>query len=250
MTVEQKSAAQTGPGRAIYEAAAEDPGSAALQTFLDRLAAREVGRAGLLAFFASMTAFVRHITPGIPSLAARLSDALLPIAPYRAHGIAAHVLGAAIDEYGFSGTKPHAELLRDFAAYFGLTEAEIEDPRRAVPAANGLGAALFAWYRQAPVPTALGVHAASEVTGYQEAQGFHRAFLTPPKYGLSAATPAFAYVMAHLDKEADHSRDTVIVLDHYLALCPGDRAEIDAGASAFMAHYQRLFEELTDAVFG
>ena len=250
MTAIRDSAAQAGPGQAIYNEAAGHPGVAALHGFLDRLAERELTRAGLLAFFASMTAFVRHITPGIPALASRLSDALLPIAPYRAHGIAAHVLGAAIDEYGFSGTKPHAELLRDFAGYFGLTEAEIEDPRHAVPAAGALGAALFSWYRQAPVATALGVHAASEVTGYEEAQGFHRAFLSPPKYGLTPATPEFTYVMTHVDNEADHSNDTVIVLDQYLALRPGDRAEIDAGARDFMALYQRLFEELTEAVSG
>ena len=52
MTIEQKTAAQAGPGQAIYREAAAHPGVAALQTFLERLAERELERDGLLTFFA------------------------------------------------------------------------------------------------------------------------------------------------------------------------------------------------------
>lgn len=238
------SRAATGPGQRLYDSCLADPGVAALHRFNRDFAEREVGREALLAFFASMTAFVRHITPGIPALASRLADELLPLAPYRAHGIAAHILDASVDEHGLSGTKPHAELLRDFAAWFGLGEAEINDPAHAVPAANEIGEKLFGWYRSAPVPFALGMHTASEVTGHQEAHGFHAAFLQPPKYGLAADTPAFAYVATHVEAEDDHSRDVVIALDAYLALRPEAEPAVREGAKAFLEVYRRLFAEL------
>jgi len=240
------SRAATGPGQRLYEDCLAHPGVAALRQFNRDFAAREVGRDALLAFFASMTAFVRHITPGIPALASRLADELLPLAPYRAHGIAAHILDASVDEHGLSGTKPHAELLRDFAAWFGLGEAEINDPARAVPAANEIGEKLFGWYRSAPVPFSLGMHTASEVTGHQEAHGFHAAFLQPPKYGLAADTPAFAYVATHVEAEDDHSRDVVIALDAYLALRPEAEPAVREGAEAFLEVYRRLFAELRE----
>lgn len=240
--------ATTGAGQRLYDLCLAHPGVPALHAFNRGFAEREVERAGLLAFFASMTAFVRHITPGIPALASRLADELLPLAPYRAHGIAAHILDASVDEHGLSGTKPHAELLRDFAAWFGLSEAEINDPANAVPAANEIGEKLFHWYRSAPVPFSLGMHTASEVTGYQEAHGFYAAFLQPSKYGLAVDTPAFAYVATHVEAEDDHSRDVVIALDAYLELRPGSEPALQEGAEAFLEVYRRLFEELQGAV--
>jgi hypothetical protein len=240
---------QTCDGAAIYAEAENHPGVAALRRFNDKLSEEEVARERLLVFFASMTAFVRHITPGIPALASRLSDDLLKLEPYRAHGIAARILDASFDEYGLSGTKPHAELLRDFAGHFGLSAAEINDPAHAVPAAREIGERMFGWYRQAPLPFALGMHCASEVTGYQEAHGFYAAFLQPPKYGLSADHPDFTYVAAHVDNEEDHSRDVVLCLDDYLALKPETVAEVRRGCLDFMTLYERMFREMYEGVF-
>ena len=218
--------------------------------FADQLSAQELEREKLLVFFASMTAFVRYITPGIPALAVRLSDELYPLVPYRAHGIAAHILDASMDEYGLTGTKPHAELLRDFALYFELTEEEIMAPENAVPAANELGDRLREWYRSAPVAFGLGVHTASEVTGYEEAYGFHQAFLHPPKYGLTQDLEAFTYVKTHVENEGDHSTDVVRCLDNYLALQPEKMEEIIAGNDTYMVLYDHMFREMSGAVFG
>ena len=237
-------------GADVYRRAKEHSGVHAFRRFADQLSARELSRERLLIFFASMTAFVRYITPGIPALAVRLSDELYPVVPYRAHGIAAHILDASMDEYGLTGTKPHAELLRDFALHFELTEDEIMAPENAVPAANELGDRLGAWYRKAPVAFGLGVHTASEVTGYEEAYGFHRAFLTPPKYGITPDLEAFTYVKTHVENEGDHSTDVVLCLDEYIALQPEKLDEIVAGNDTYMVLYDRMFREMSAAVFG
>ncbi len=237
-------------GADVYRRAKEHAGVGAFRRFAEQLSAQELSRERLLIFFASMTAFVRYITPGIPALAVRLSDELYPVVPYRCHGIAAHILDASMDEYGLNGTKPHAELLRDFALYFGLTEKEIMAPENAVPTANELGDNLRDWYRRAPVAFGLGVHTASEVTGYEEAYGFHHAFLTPPKYGLTPDLDAFTYVKTHVENEGDHSTDVVHCLDDYIALRPKKMEEILAGNDTYMVLYERMFGEMSDAVFG
>ena len=237
-------------GDGVYKRAKEHPGVRTFRHFASHLAAQELQREGLLTFFASMTAFVRYITPGIPALAVRLSDELYPIVPYRCHGIAAHILDASMDEYGLSGTKPHAELLRDFALYFDLSEEEIAAPENAVPTANELGDRLFEWYRSAPVAFALGIHTASEVTGYEEAYGFHHAFLNPPKYGLTQDLEAFTYVKTHVENEGDHSTDVVHCLNDYLALMPDKMREIIAGNDTYMVLYDRMFREMTESIFG
>ena len=237
-------------GADVYRRAKEHCGVQSFRDFAEQLSARELGRERLLVFFASMTAFVRYITPGIPALAVRLSDELYPLVPYRCHGIAAHILDASMDEYGLTGTKPHAELLRDFALYFELTEEEIMAPGNAVPAANELGDRLREWYRNAPVAFGLGVHTASEVTGYEEAYGFHHAFLTPPKYGLTEDLEAFTYVKTHVENEGDHSADVVRCLDDYLTLQPEKMEEIIAGNDTYMVLYDRMFREMSEAVFG
>ncbi len=236
-------------GANVYRRAKEHNGVQTFRRFVEHFSVQELPKAKLLTFFASMTSFVRYITPGIPALAVRLSDELHPLVPYRCHGIAAHILDASIDEYGLSGTKPHAELLRDFALYFDLNEREISDPENAVPTANELGDKLFDWYRSSPVAFALGIHTASEVTGYEEAYGFHHAFLSPPKYGLTEETEAFAYVRTHVENEGDHSTDVVHCLDHYLQLLPDKKSEVLEGNDSYMALYDRMFLEMTQAIF-
>lgn len=93
------------------------------------------------------------------------------------------------------------------------------------------------------------MHAASEVTGNQEAHGFHLAFLTPPKYGLVPDTPAFAYVATHVEREKDHSADTVVVLDEVLSLRPEDADEIVQGSRDYMALYLRMFTQMRERIF-
>ena len=232
-------------GDALYGLAVAHPGMAALHRVNGLIAGGRVDRDGLKVFFASMAAFVEHITPGIPALASRLADSLLPFTPLRAHRIAARVLDASIDEFGLSGTKPHTELLLDFAAHFGFDETAVRDPAATVPAA-ALGERLFSWYRHAPVPFALGMHAASEATGHAEAHGFNAAFLACPAYGLRSDLPAFAYVATHVENEDDHSHDVVACLDEYLTLLPTARAEVERGCVTFMLLYQALFEQMAE----
>ncbi len=242
--------ADTLTGKDLYAYAKQHAGTKVLHRFNANLAVGELPKEKLKIFFASMTAFVRHITPGIPALASRLTDELYEELPYRAHGIAAHILDAAIDEYGLSGTKPHAELLRDFALHFDLPEADLNAPGNAGPSSRMLGQKMFEWYRTAPVDYALGMHTASEVTGYQEAFGFYDAFLTPPKYGLTKDTPAFTYVATHVENEGDHSSDVVICLDAYLEVKPASHDRILQGCRAYMALYETMFDEMNEAIFG
>ena len=70
----------------------------------------------------------------------------------------------------------------------------------------------------------------------------------PVAYALGVH--AFTYVATHLDKEAQHSKNTVVVLDEYLALRPEVRGEIVTGSRDSMGLYQRLFEALRAGVFG
>jgi len=233
-------------GAAVYDLAVGHPGMTALRRVNRLISAGRVESDGLKVFFASMGAFVEHITPGIPALASRLADSLLPFTPFRAHRIAARILDASIDEFGLSGSKPHSELLYDFAAHFGFREADVRDPAAIVPAAAELGERLFSWYRHAPIPFALGMHTASEATGHAEAQGFHAAFLAGPSYGLARDLPAFAYVATHVENEDDHSRDVVVCLDEYLDLLPPARSEVERGCLSFMRLYQALFEQMAD----
>ncbi len=69
-------AADSLTGKDVYNYAGQHAGTKVLHRFITNLAVGELPKAKLKIFFASMTAFVRHITPGIPALASRLTDEL------------------------------------------------------------------------------------------------------------------------------------------------------------------------------
>ncbi len=57
-------------GKDVYNYARQHAGTKVLHRFLANLAVGELPKQKMKIFFASMTAFVRHITPGIPALGA------------------------------------------------------------------------------------------------------------------------------------------------------------------------------------
>ncbi len=151
----------------IYEDCSTHPAIAVLRSFNRHFSSRSLTRSELLLFLASMATFNRHTIGGIAILAGRLSDQILPLLPKVGHEIGAHVLDAAVDEYGLRETITHVELARNFAEYLGISTEEIEARENACSAAVELGDALFSWYRERPVAFALGVHTASEVTSVE-----------------------------------------------------------------------------------
>src|SRR5579863_5743734 len=170
---------------AIHEDCSAHPAIAVLRSFNRHFSSRPLTRPELLLFLASLAAFNRHTIGGIAILAGRLSDQVLPLLPRVGHEIGAHVLDAAIDEYGLRESVTHLELARDFANHLGISTEEIEKRDNACSAAIELGDALFSWYRERPVAFALGVHTASELTNVEEFVSWHDIFLKFSQYGFS-----------------------------------------------------------------
>src|SRR5258708_2058860 len=120
---------------AIYEDCSTHPAIAALRSFNRHFSSRPLTRSELLLFLASMATFNRHTIGGIAILAGRLSDQVLPLLPKIGHEIGAHVLDAAVDEYGLRETITHVELARNFAPFLRTSIQEIKPPDTACSAA-------------------------------------------------------------------------------------------------------------------
>lgn len=240
----------SGEAEDIYNECFAHSAIKALRSFNRQFSTRPLTRSELTLFLASMGAFNRHTIGGIAILAGRLSDQVLPLLPKNGHEIGAYVLDAAVDEYGLRETVTHLELARIFAAYLGISAAEIEARGNACPAAAELGDALFSWYRERPIAFALGVHAASEVTSVEEFVPWHDIFLKFPQYRFSREQPEFAYMRAHFVHEPDHIHAAKLCIARYLEVLPEQFATLRAGVQAYLAVYQRMFEELHDSIFG
>ena len=234
----------SGFGQDVYDYCLKNGGTYSLYDLNTWIGSNEISQPVAEDFFQNMYAFVRDIISGIPYFSARLTDSLLREYPDQAHRIGRLPLDASIDEFGLRGTKPHPELLFDFAQYFGITPQVMTNSARACASARILGANMNAWYRAAPIDYAIGVHTASEVTGHEEAYGFFKAFSRSPGLKLDQDTPAFRYVTAHVGAEDDHSRDVVKLIDAYVALKPQSRSAIMDGAVAYMQDYKRMFDDL------
>ena len=233
----------------LQEYCTSHPAIAALKTFNRHFATRALARSELLLFLASMAAFNRHTVGGIPILAGRLSDQVLPIFPRRGHEIGAYVLDAAVDEYGLRESVTHVELARDFAEYLGISLKEVEARENACAAAVELGDALYSWYRDKRVAFGLGAHAASEVTSAHEFGAWHDIFLRFPDYRLSRETPQFEYMRTHCVHEPDHMSSANICIDRYLEVLPGQALLVQDGMRAYLGLYQRMFQELDARIF-
>ncbi|HEV7610809.1 MAG TPA: iron-containing redox enzyme family protein [Steroidobacteraceae bacterium] len=233
----------------IYSGCVHHPAMAASRSFNRHLSTRALIQSELRLFLASMAIFNRHTIGGITILAGRLSDQILPLLPKTGHEIGAYVLNAAIDEYGLRDTVTHVELARDFAEHLGIPSADIESPQNACAAANELGDALFAWYRERPVPFALGVHTASEVTSVAEFASWHDAFLKFPQYRCSRELPQFEYMRAHYTHEPKHVGDARLCVGRYLDLLPQHAGSVRAGAQTYLSLYQRMFHQLDTRIF-
>jgi pyrroloquinoline quinone (PQQ) biosynthesis protein C len=160
------------------------------------------------------------------------------------------VLDAAVDEYGLRETVTHVELARNFAGYLGVSAEEIDARSNACTAAAELGEALFSWYRDKPVAFALGVHAASEVTSVEEFIPWHDIFLKFPQYRFARELPEFVYMRAHFVHEPHHIQGAKLCIARYLDVLPGESKVLREGVQAYLALYQRMFQHLSDAIFG
>jgi Iron-containing redox enzyme len=234
----------------IYEDCFTHPAIAVLRSFNRHFSSRSLTRSELLIFLASMATFNRHTIGGIAILAGRLSDHILPLLPKVGHEIGAHVLDAAVDEYGLRETITHVELARNFAEYLGISAEEIEARENACSAAVELGDALFSWYRERPVAFALGVHIASEVTSVEEFVPWHDVFLKFPEYRFSRETPEFAYMRAHYIHEPDHINSARRCVARYLDVLPGEYGHLREGAQAYLSLYREMFRQLDARIFG
>ena len=234
---------------AIYQECSTHPAIAALRSFNQHFSSRSLTRPELLLFLASMATFNRHTIGGIAILAGRLSDQILPLLPKIGHEIGAHVLDAAVDEYGLRETLTHVELARNFAEHLGISTEEIEARENACPAAVELGDALFSWYRERPVAFALGVHTASEVTSVEEFIPWHDIFLKFPQYRFSRELPAFAYMRAHYVHEPDHIDSAKRCIARYVGVLPGEQSHLREGARAYLSLYRTMFQQLDAWIF-
>jgi hypothetical protein len=234
----------------IYEGCCTPPAIAVLRSFNRHFSSRPLTRPELLLFLASMAAFNRHTIGGIAILAGRLSDQILPLLPKVGHEIGAHVLDAAVDEYGLRETITHVELARNFAAFLGISAEEIEARENACSAAVELGDALFSWYRERPVAFALGVHTASEVTSVEEFVPWHDIFLKFPQYRFSREMPEFAYMRAHYVHEPNHINSAKRCVARYLDVLPGEGGHLQEGARAYLSLYRKMFHQLNAQIFG
>jgi hypothetical protein len=235
---------------AIHEDCSAHPAIGVLRSFNRHFSSRPLTRSELLLFLASLAAFNRHTIGGIAILAGRLSDQVLPLLPRVGHEIGAHVLDAAVDEYGLRETVTHLELARDFADHLGISTAEIETRENACSAAIELGDSLFSWYRERPVAFALGVHTASEVTSVEEFVPWHDIFLKFSQYRFSREMPEFAYMRAHYVHEPDHIDNAKLCVDRYLDVFPEHRSLLREGAQAYLNLYQAMFRQLDARIFG
>jgi Iron-containing redox enzyme len=234
---------------AIYQECSIHPAIAALRSFNQHFSSRSLTRPELLLFLASMATFNRHTIGGIAILAGRLSDQILPLLPKIGHEVGAHVLDAAVDEYGLRETLTHVELARNFAEHLGISTEEIEARENACPAAVELGDALFSWYRERPVAFALGVHTASEVTSVEEFIPWHDIFLKFPQYRFSRELPAFAYMRAHYVHEPDHIDSAKRCIARYVGVLPGEQSHLREGARAYLSLYRTMFQQLDAWIF-
>jgi hypothetical protein len=235
---------------AIYDDCATHPAITTLRSFNRHFSSRPLARSELLLFLASMATFNRHTIGGIAILAGRLSDQVLPLLPKIGHEIGAHVLDAAVDEYGLRETNTHVELARNFAEHLGISPEEIEAPENACLAAVELGDALFSWYRERPVAFALGVHTASEMTSVEEFIPWHDTFLKFPQYRFSRDTPEFAYMRAHYVHEPDHINSAKRCIARYVEVLPGEQCHLREGTRAYLGLYRKMFHQLDARIFG
>jgi hypothetical protein len=221
----------------------------ALQSFNRHLASRPLTSPELTLFLASMAAFNRHTIAGIAILAGRLSDELLPHAPELGHEVGAHVLDAAVDEYGLRETRDHLKLARRFAEHLGVPPSAMGNRHNACASAIALGDTLFGWYRNAPTAFSLGVHTASEVTSVEEFLSWHEIFLAFPEYRMSRDLPEFEYMRAHYVHEPGHIHHARIGVAKYLDVLPANGALLQEGAETYLSLYQRMFRELDTLIF-
>ena len=217
---------------------------AELHKFNIQLSRRRLTAPGLLIFLASLWRFNKNIASGIPVLASRLADDLSEIAPLHAHKVAAHILDAAVDEFGLGNNRSHWRLFFDFAKHFKFSPQEVMDPAHAAKSAVNLGDKLFGWYRQKPVAYAIGVHLASEMSSLQEFRGWRTAFLRLPEYGLRERSPSFAYIRSHFNVEGSHVRKSQQALRLYLHWRPREAQQVLSGAESYLNKYASMFSEL------
>lgn len=219
-----------------------DSGAPAALDHLEWALGRSPGAAPLRVLTSSVWAFNRRIAPGLPILAGRIADAIEGSGQGLAVG--AHVLGAAMDEFGLSGDAPldHHRLYREFAeAATGQTEF---DDRDAVPEAITMGQEMGAAYRHEPVAVSLGYHAASELTSDMEFTSWERALRASGRVDLAES----AYIQEHVAVEEDHGASSQLAIDRWLQVQPADEAAVVWGAERYLVRYAAMMHQIADAM--
>jgi hypothetical protein len=242
---------------ALRTRATSHPGLRHLREFGDNLLKRPLTREELCRMFASEGAFVIQIPPGILRLASRLTDEWLTVRPYKALGRAARVLFAAVDEYGLNqieqGLLPsHHQLYLDIVAHWGITEAEIIDPKNIVSEGRRFADTIAEYYRERPLVESLGFHIANEATApldfgvyVRSLRKFHK------EYGLKHENdPVLNFFIVHDDVESSHCDMGVEMAQIYTQCDPAMLAQVAKGVDAFMDGYCAYFAQINAALFG
>jgi hypothetical protein len=232
------------------------PGMKALEEFGANLASRPLRRDELRVFLATTAAFFREVPAGILALGLRVTDDWMPRDRFGAVSRGASVLYAAVDEFGLHAMdkgllRSHHGLFLDMAQDWGVSEAELTNPRYVLGEGEELAALTAELYRRRPIPEALGFHVASEITSEREFtlcyQGF-RAF--PAAYGLSGPDdPGLMFYFIHTVVEPMHGATGMDSIRMYAEQDPAVFEAGMRGALAFMDGYGRLFEAFNGAFY-
>ncbi|WP_082547984.1 iron-containing redox enzyme family protein [Massilia sp. Root335] len=188
-------------------------------------------------YICSIYSLHRTAPSGIAHLAARLTDELMPIAPFDAHAMTAWVLDAAADEYGLRGGETHTELLARFGEAFGVDRTIMESRCSSTPGAAAMEASMNHWFRQSPLDFALGVHLASELTSRREFEGWLSVL-------GNRDHPGWVYLHAHCAVEDGHVSSLTTFATKWIELRPNSRDIVFDGVRAYDAAYARMFNEM------
>lgn len=199
-----------------------------------------------LVFFASLWSFFKNVPVGITHLAVRLMDAWAERLPWQATTIASYILLAGYDELGGEHGMTHHQLFANLLNHFQLATSDVLNVENILPEALTFADLYQEFYRQKPLPQALGFHLASEITSNEEFNLFYNAFLKHASiYGFKGATdPLLELFRVHTVVEPQHGQSAVRAIQFYLDQDVSYFSEVCVGVDKYLNAYQQLFAAL------
>lgn len=200
-------------------------------------------------FAQNLVAFNHGIYAGILSLAYRLTDRLLEIAPDHAHKIGKLLVETGADEFGVGKGEPHYLLQASFAKALGCTRNEVHEFPHAFTEAIGFGENVYSWYREKSVAFGLGLHFASEGTSLEEFSTWEKVFHLKAYPGIKPKSAAEIFLKIHATFEPQHQKDTLDAVTSYLSYFPDEQQEVKEGMRAFLDGSRSMFSRMNKEFF-